>query len=237
MVPNRGRAKPCPTIVLVPSDRKIRKFIRQWRRRYPFPFPWVGDRANGQCRKSEERWLLQFTEASTLKRRQVLALIDWGTQGHPDCRESALHGVTGAGEWGHARRCLRKALSTPNPVEALDRLLDEREGISGWGPFVASVVLAACRPHIYAIADPRALRTLEALELYKPSATGEFSRADWWPYLHLCRRWAKECNLTPLAVSEVLSAAADAAPELPITSKHPKAKGRLPKSRPRKRRK
>lgn len=222
LVPYLSRKTTDVRFAFVPSDRKIRKFIRRWRRRYPYPFEWVSDRANRQCRKSEEQWLVQFAGASTLKRRQVLALTEWIATQHPLERERAVTGVAEPAQWGYARRRIKKALSTPNPIRALDCLLEECEGIAGWGPYMASVVLAACRPETYAIADVRALATLEALKLYAPTVKGEFSRSDWWPYLHLCRNWAKESNLSPREVSQALSVAATEAPDLPKSPKRPK---------------
>ena len=35
----------------VPSDRKLRKFIGQWRKRYPYPVEWVDNRANKRLPK------------------------------------------------------------------------------------------------------------------------------------------------------------------------------------------
>lgn len=168
--------------------------------------------------------MTQFEGASTLKRREVLALIEWTGGHHRDLRHRAVQGLTEPAQWGHARRRIKKALSTPNPVGALDFVLEECGGIEGWGPYVGSLVLAACSPRDYAIADPRSLVTLEALRLYTPSVAGDFSRSDWWPYLHLCRRWARECSLTPRQVSQALSVAAAEAPNLPRAPKKSKSR-------------
>lgn len=197
------------------SDRKVRKFIRRWRRRYLYPVDWMDNRANKQCRRSEAEWLAQFEDAPVLKRREVRALIEWRFAG--EVRDQALQGIDGPAAWGHARRQIKKALATRSPTEALDLLLGEQGGIPGWGPAVSSVVLAACRPDIYALADHRVLRTLAALNLYSPRGDREFVRLDWWPYLRACRELARLCELPLRGVAQALWAAADEAPDLPGT--------------------
>jgi hypothetical protein len=197
------------------SDRKVRKFIRQWRRRYPYPVDWIDDRANKRCRRSEAAWLAQFEGATTLKRREVLSLIFWKLGGSSHLMDQAVKGIEGPAAWGHARRQIKKALQTSNATTALDCLLDEPGGIPGWGPAMSSVVLAVCRPDTYVVADDRALRTLRTLGLYSPQTNGEFVRADWWPYLKKCRQMAKLCGLSLAAVHQALWAAADDAPNLP----------------------
>jgi hypothetical protein len=176
---------------------------------------WVDDRANKRCRKSEAMWLAGFEGQHVLKRRQVMALIEWQFGTQPEPRARALDGIDGPSGWGHARRCIKKALAASSPTEALDQLLDEMGGIPGWGPFVSSVVLVASRPDAYAIADPRALHTLNALHLYRPQSDGEFLRLDWWPYLVACRKLAKLSGLSLRVVGQALAVAAHEAPELP----------------------
>jgi hypothetical protein len=211
----RGVVSSGPTIVSMHSDRKVRKFIRQWRRRYPYPVDWVDNRANKQCRRSEAVWLAQFEGAMTLKRRQVLSLIFWKLGGNAQLMEQALDGIEGPAAWGHARRQIKKALGTSNATAAFDCLLGESGGVPGWGPAMSSLVLAVCRPDTYAAADDRGLRTMNALGLYSPQANGEFVRSDWWPYLKNCREMAKVCGLSLRAVDQALWAAADDAPKLP----------------------
>lgn len=203
----------------------MRKFIRQWRKRYPFPFPWVDDRANKQYRRSEAQWLASFDGATTLRRRDVVHLIEWRFGSQTDEKEHALDGVTGPSESGHTRRCIKRALEAPNPTEALDQLLGERGGIRGWGPAMASVVLAVCRPDTYVIADHRALRSLGALGLYSAHSEGDFVPEDWWPYLRICRRLAKDCGVSLPEVVHALTAAAEEAPKLPKSAKPPRQKG------------
>jgi hypothetical protein len=201
------------------SDRKLRKFIRQWRKRYPYTLDWVDNRANKQCRRSEATWLAQFEGADVLRRREVRALIEWRFETDPERHERALEGIEGPARWGNARRQIKKALAASNPVAALDHLLGQEGGIEGWGPTESSVVLASCRPQTYVVADPRALRTLKALGLYSADHDDEFLREDWWPLLSRCRNLAKLCGLHIRDVEQALSAAAPEAPSLPKPSK------------------
>lgn len=202
---------------VVGTDRKRRAFIRQWRKRYPFPMAWMSNKANKQCRRTEAQWLAQFEGASLLKRRQVEAIIDWRFAHQPKKKEQALAAISGPKESGHARRCIKKALATSSPTDALDCLLGECGGIPGWGPDMASGILAACRPATFVVADPRALITLQALKTFSPRRTDEFVREDWPSYLRHCRRMAQACDVPLAHVGQALWAAADRAPALPTT--------------------
>ena len=195
------------------SDRRLRKFIRAWRRRYPCPIEWVDDRANKQCRRSLDQWLAQFEGANSLKKRETISLIFWRLGGDATLMEKAVAGITGPAESGHARRCIKRALATSNPKAALDHLLGE-DGISGWGPEVASAILFACRPQTYTIFDERILRSLVRLGAYRLEDTS-FDQNDWLPYLRACRRLTDSSGMTLRAVSQALWAAADDAPNLP----------------------
>ena len=195
----------------MPSDRKVRKLIRQWRRRYPYPVDWVGDTPNKACRKSEEEWLARFEGASVLRRRDVRSLVEWRFSGQATACEAALLGIDGPAAWGHAQRRVKKALKTSSTTGALDLLLGECGGVPGWGPEMASAVLAACRPRVYAVADPRSLQALRALKRVEPRQTEEFLRTDWWPYLRSCRQLSLLCGQSLRAVQQALWAAGDAA--------------------------
>ena len=199
----------------MPSDRKLRRFIRQWCRRYPLPSDWVDDRANKQLRRSEARWLAPFEGAEWLKRRQVKALIEWRCGDETTRRELALAGIDGPASWGRMQRAIKGALQEKSPTEALDRLLSDKHGFTGWGPGMASTVLAACRPKAYVVADERALRTLSALGLLVPHSFEEFDRQDWWPYLRTCRELSALSGVPLRSVHHALRAAADEAPKLP----------------------
>jgi hypothetical protein len=197
------------------GQRNIPKFLRQWRRRYPLPFDWVDDGANKRLRRSETEWLSQFAGATSLKRREIAALADWRFAAEPDAKKQAMGGIEGHLALGLAQRCIRRALKEPSATNALDHLLAECGGVPGWAPDMASAVLAAAQPDRYVVADERRLRTLRALGLCAPHATGAFLRADWWQYLATCRSLATECGMSLRAVGQALWAAADDAPELP----------------------
>lgn len=199
----------------MPSIGKQRRFIRQWRKRYPFPVAWVSNAANRLSRKSEGRWFAQFEGADQLKRKQVVSLIGWKFDSDATKREQALGGVTGPRHSGHAKRCIKKALGTANANAALDCLVGDSGGIPGWGPDMASVVLAACRPDTYLVADHRALCALRGLDLYSPGGDDDFTRADWWPYLRICRKLAGSSSVSLREVGQALRAAGDDAPALP----------------------
>jgi hypothetical protein len=154
-----------------------------------------------------------------LKRREVVSLIEWRFGNQPHMKNLALQGIDGPGAWGHARRQIKKALSTADPVEALDCLMSQRGGVYGWGPAVSSLVLAVCRPDVYTVVDDRVLRTLVALGLFSPSVDGQFDREDWVPFLRACRKLAKISKLSLRKVDQALWAASEEAPNLPPSSR------------------
>jgi len=203
----------------MPADRKLRKFVRQWRRRYPFSVEWVDDRANKQLRRSEANWLARFEGTASLKRRQVRALVGWRFGDQRARRELALAGIDSPTSWGRVQRAIKSALKESSPTAALDRLLGDKHGPTGWGAAMASTVLAACRPKTYVVADERALRTLNALGLLVPHSLDEFDRLDWWPYLRACRELAMLSGVSLRDVYRALRVAADEAPRLPPASR------------------
>jgi hypothetical protein len=194
----------------------MRTFLRRWRRRYPQPVAWVDDRANKAARRSEAAWLEQFEGRDSLKRREVRALVDWRLQGLATEQQLALRGLA---DWGHARRCVKRALEATSPTDALDRLLGECGGIAGWRPAMASAVLAACRPDRYAVVDDRALRALAGLGVLVPASPDRVDRGDWWPYLRACRDLSRVSGLSLRSVAQALCAAAEEAPRLPVSEK------------------
>ena len=161
----------------------MRAFLRRWRRRYPAPVAWADDRANKAARRSEKAWLAQFEGRSSLKRREVRALVRWRFHGLATEEQLALRGVEDTASWGHARRCVKKALAATSPTDALDCLLGDQGGIAGWRPAMAGALLAACRPDDYAVVDDRALQALAGLGLMDPVTTEGVDRDDWEPFL------------------------------------------------------
>lgn len=73
---------------------------------------------------------------------------------------------------------------------------------------MGSVVLAACRPGRFTVADSRALATLRRLGRMPPGPLG-FRRGDWLPYLDACRSLASLCGLSLREVDRALWVAAD----------------------------
>lgn len=199
----------------MPSERRLRRFVRRWRRRYPHPVDWVDDRANRQCRRSENEWLAAYGGVAQLRRREVRALISWAFTADPERRERALQGTIAPAAWGHARRRIRRALAAEHATEALDLLLESQGGVTGWDVEVASAVLAGCRPDDYVAADGRRLQALEALGLVMPRRTETVAREDWLPFVKACRRLSRVAEVPLVDVQRALWAAADRAPELP----------------------
>ena len=68
------------------------------------------------------------------------------------------------------------------------------DGIYRFGPAMSSVVLAACRPERFTVADSRALKTLRRLGRIPPGPAG-FRLGDWLPYVSACRILAGQCGL------------------------------------------
>ncbi len=204
----------------MPTRPKVRKFLRQWRRRYPCPFDWVDDAANKRLRRSEAAWLAPFAGATSLKRTEIVALVDWRFAAQAQRKQEALAGIEGHIALGHAKRCIARALKQTSATKALDHLLGECGGVPGWEPAMASAVLAACRPTTYSVADERALWTLCSMGLFTPQSADIFVRADWRPYLAVCRDLAADHQMSLRAVGQALWAAAEHAPELPKMKRH-----------------
>jgi len=68
---------------------------------------------------------------------------------------------------------------------------------------MSSMVLAACRPERFTVADSRALKTLRGLGLMPPGPPG-FRLGDWLPYLSACRMLAGQCGLSLRQVDRAL---------------------------------
>jgi hypothetical protein len=178
--------------------------LRAWSEFYP-------DRSapaerNAVARAVEDEWLDGFAGLDALERGQVVRLINWKFQSMAHRRALALRGVSperwegrnGAGE------LVRRALADQDDDGALTDVC----GIYRFGPAMGSVVLAACRPGRFTIADSRALATLRRLGRMPPGPQG-FRRADWLPYLNACRSLASLCGLSLREVDRVLWVAAD----------------------------
>jgi hypothetical protein len=170
--------------------------VEVWLPRYPTVAPWVDDDARAALRRSEDSWLDKFSGLDSLTRAQVHELINWKWQGYRPQRSRA-----GAGlelDWDHARACIARALTEEDAGAAVDALRGATGGIPNWQTAMASVVLAACRPELYTVADSRALRTMMFLEGKSQRAidtTNYFQRGYWDRYLDTCRELSRELQV------------------------------------------
>jgi hypothetical protein len=101
-----------------------------------------------------------------------------------------------------AAAVVRRALATSNDYQALATMAGVG-GIYRFGPAMSSVILAACQPARFTVADSRALKTLRTLGLTPPGPAG-FRLDDWLPYLTACRTLARTCGLSLRQVDRAL---------------------------------
>jgi hypothetical protein len=94
-----------------------------------------------------------------------------------------------------AAALIRTALAASDDYQALATMANGAGGIYRFGPAMSSVVLAACRPDRFTIADSKALATLRGLGRMPPGPPG-FRLDDWLPYLGACRTLAGQCGLS-----------------------------------------
>src|SRR5271170_3631530 len=103
----------------------------------------------------------------------------------------ALQGVDDS-RWPHAEQCISNSLRLEGDLAPLMAMASS-DGIWGWGPAMASVILAACRPERFTVADTRALATVQTIGFEVPSGR-EFGFNHWEPYLAVCQRAAEQCG-------------------------------------------
>jgi hypothetical protein len=187
--------------------------LARWQAQYPNPA--ASAEQNAESRADEERRLAPFAGLDALDREQVKALVGWKFQSMAHRRARALSGITPErwerqhGEAG-AARIIRAALAAPGDDQPL-MILAARNGIYGFGPAMGSVILAACRPQQFTIADTRSLRSLRALGLMSAGPKW-FRLRDWERYLEVCRELAQSCRMSLREVDQALwVAAGDAA--------------------------
>jgi hypothetical protein len=120
-------------------------------------------------------------------------------------RALAMRGISPE-RWGGgdgAADLIRRALASSNDEGALATVCNIRR----FGPAMGSVVLAACRPKRFTVADRRALKALRLLKRM-PDGPTEFRPADWLPYLNACRTLSESCGLSLREVDRALWVAA-----------------------------
>jgi hypothetical protein len=177
-----------------------------WYEQYPSPSAPADQ--NAAARGDEDTFLARFSGLAALDRSQVAALIGWKFQSMPHRKTLAMRGISPERWDGHdgaagAADLIRKALASTDDHEALATMANGAGGIHRFGPAMSSVVLAACRPQRFTIADSRALKTLRKLDRMPPGPPG-FQLGDWLPYLNACRVLAGQCGLSLRQVDRAL---------------------------------
>ena len=177
-----------------------------WSRRYPVPLAPAGQ--NEAARAAEDKFLARFAGLVSLDRGQVAELVGWKFQAMAHRKALAMRGI-GPQRWDgrdggpSAAALIGKALAASDDYEALATMANSTGGIYRFGPAMSSVVLAACRPGAFTVADSRALATLRGLRLMPPGPA-VFRLSDWLPYLSACRALARQCGLTLRQVDRAL---------------------------------
>jgi hypothetical protein len=166
--------------------------------RDPAERPWVNLLANQAQQAAEDEWLATFNGLASLSRVQVEELISWKWGGYAPGRKRARDGIST--NWGQASRCIRSALRRgASPSQAIDSLREKAGGVPGWQTSMSSVVLAACRPSIYSVADSRALKTIKLLKGYSQKdidSTAWFPPSWWTPYISTCQALSQNLGVS-----------------------------------------
>jgi hypothetical protein len=184
--------------------------LRTWHEQYPDPSA-TADR-NAAARAVEDIRLSRFANLDVLDCDQAADLVRWKFQSMPHRAALAMKGIS-PDRWEArdgrpgAADLIRRALETSDDYEALATMARRVGGIHRFGPAMSSVVLAACRPATYTIADTRALKAVRALGLM-PGGQSQFRLEDWLPYLDACRDLAERCHLSLRQVDRALWIAA-----------------------------
>jgi hypothetical protein len=171
-----------------------------------YPVPSAPAERNDADRLGEDKFLARFAGLAALDRDQVADLVGWKFQGMAHRRALALRGISPE-RWGDhdgvpgAATLIRTALASNDDYQALATMADG--GIYRFGPAMSSVILAACQPQRFTVADSRALKTLRRLELM-PSGPPRFRLDDWLPYLTACRTLARTCGVSLRQVDRAL---------------------------------
>jgi hypothetical protein len=177
--------------------------LRAWCSLYPDPCA-TAER-NAAARASEDQRLGLFAGLDALDRDQVVQLIGWKFQSMAHRKTLALRGISPErwdGQDG-AAELIRKALAATDDYVALTTV----SGIYRFGPAMSSVVLAACRPSRFTVADSRALKALRGLGRL-PGGPPAFRLGDWLPYLDACRALSHLCDMSLREVDRALWVAA-----------------------------
>jgi hypothetical protein len=184
--------------------------IATWLEHYPDPR--ASAEENAVRRVAEDRWLASFAGLDELSRSQVEGLVSWKFQSMPHRKAQAMKGITPQ-RWNSRGGCtgaadlIRQALASDDDYQALAIIAASGSGIYRFGPAMGSVLLAACRPGNFTVADSRALKALRALGLM-PGGHPSFQMDDWRPYLNVCRDLAARCGTSLRDIDRALWIAA-----------------------------
>jgi hypothetical protein len=174
---------------------EAKSLVTYWLPRYPSDpetYPWIDPEANRARRASEARWLQSFQGLRQLTEEQIHQLVNWKWGGRRPNWKQALDGFDN--DRGHASGRIEGALKSLDLDKAVDALRGETGGLPGWQCAMASVVLAACRPEEFTVADSRSLRTVLMLRGRAKSVT-YFHRTYWAEYQADCSELAKRLNV------------------------------------------
>jgi hypothetical protein len=178
--------------------------LRDWCELYPKPLARTEE--NAAARADEDKRLGRFAGLDALDREQIIELIGWKFQSMAHRKVLAMRGVS-LERWGGkdgAAELIRRALANGDDDQALATVC----GIDRFGPAMGSVVLAACRPDRFTVADSNALKALRGLGLM-PAGPPGFRPGDWLPYLMACRSLARRCGMSLRDVDRALWVAAN----------------------------
>jgi hypothetical protein len=126
--------------------------LRGWCGLYPNPLARTEE--NAAARAGEDQRLGRFAGLGALDREQIIELIGWKFQSMAHRKALAMRGVS-LERWGGkdgAAELIRRAVASGDDDQALATVC----GIDRFGPAMGSVVLAACRPDRFTVADSRA---------------------------------------------------------------------------------
>jgi hypothetical protein len=179
--------------------------LTAWSAQYPVPS--APAERNHAARTDEDRFLARFAGLAALDRDQAAELVGWKFQGMAHRKALALRGISLERWEDHdglpgAGAVIRRALASSDDYQALATMAGVG-GIYRFGPAMSSVILAACQPAKFTVADSRALNTLRRLALMPPGPEG-FRLDDWLPYLAACRTLARTCGLSLRQVDRAL---------------------------------
>ncbi len=165
-----------------------------------YPVPSAPAVRNDAARMNEDKFLARFAGLVALDRDQAAALVGWKFQGMAHRKALALRGISPERWEDHdglpgAAAVIRSALASGDDYQALAAIAGGVGGIYHFGPAMSSVILAACQPRRFTVADSRALNTVRRLRLMPPGPAG-FRLEDWLPYLTACRTLARTCGLS-----------------------------------------